>query len=148
MILLCLLAAANAVRYKDCGTEGIQLENIEVTPCPVEPCELHKGQNYSIAVHFTEDIEDELTLTLCGYVGPVCVPFPTDTPKQQVIPGENTFKLTMPIEPAYPSMKVVGKFRLESETTENKVCFLLPLKIMPEDKKLKFEPASVDHQRL
>lgn len=99
---------------------------ILVTPCPVEPCELHKGQNYSIAVHFTEDIEDELTLTLCGYVGPVCVPFPTDTPKQQgttmsakkinqgsVIPGENTFKLTMPIEPAYPSMKVVGKFRLE-----------------------------------
>ena len=56
-----------------------------VTPCPVEPCELHKGQNYSIAVHFTEDIEDELTLSLCGYVGPVCVPFPTDTPKQQGI---------------------------------------------------------------
>ena len=54
-----------------------------VTPCPIEPCELHKGSNYSIAVHFDEDIEDELSLSLCGYIGPVCVPFPTDTPKQK-----------------------------------------------------------------
>ena len=38
--------------------------------------------------------------------------------------------------------------RFRSETTENKVCFLLPLKIMPEDKKLKFEPSSTDHQHL
>ena len=54
-----------------------------VHPCPVEPCELHKGQNYSIAVHFTEPVADELSLSLCGYVGPVCVPFPTDTPRQK-----------------------------------------------------------------
>jgi len=141
-----LLAMTNAVRYKDCGTEGITLESVDVTPCPIEPCELHKGSNYSIAVHFDEDIEDELSLSLCGYIGPVCVPFPTDTPKQKIIPGENTFKLTMPIEPAYPSMKVVGKFRLESDQTDNKVCFMIPLKIMPNAKKLTYEPN--DHQHL
>merc|ERR1711876_95432 len=81
-----LLAMTNAVRYKDCGTEGITLESVDVTPCPIEPCELHKGSNYSIAVHFDENIEDELSLSLCGYIGPVCVPFPTDTPKQKNCP--------------------------------------------------------------
>ena len=55
---------------------------ILVTPCPVEPCELHHGQDYSIDISFDEDVEDELSLEICGYIGPLCVPFPTDTPKQ------------------------------------------------------------------
>ena len=53
-----------------------------VTPCPVEPCELHHGQDYSIDISFDEQVEDELSLEICGYIGPLCVPFPTDTPKQ------------------------------------------------------------------
>jgi len=146
LIVPLLVTIASAVRYKDCGTEGIQLGTVEVHPCPVEPCELHKGQNYSIAVHFSEPVADELSLSLCGYIGPICVPFPTDTPRQKVEPGENTFKLTMPIEPSYPSMKVVGKFRLESEQTDNKVCFMLPLKIMPASSKLIYD--ADDHQHL
>ena len=56
--------------------------NFLVTPCPVEPCELHHGQDYSIDISFDEDVEDELSLEICGYIGPLCVPFPTDTPKQ------------------------------------------------------------------
>ena len=55
---------------------------ILVTPCPVEPCELHHGQDYSIDINFDEQVEDELSLEICGYIGPLCVPFPTDTPKQ------------------------------------------------------------------
>ena len=55
---------------------------ILVTPCPVEPCELHHGQDYSIDISFDEQVEDELSLEICGYIGPLCVPFPTDTPKQ------------------------------------------------------------------
>ena len=54
-----------------------------MTPCPVEPCELHHGQSYKIDIDFQEEIEDELKLDICGYLGPVCVPFPTDTPKQK-----------------------------------------------------------------
>lgn len=93
----------------------------------MEPCELHHGQDYSIDISFDEQVEDELSLEICGYIGPLCVPFPTDTPKQSgkyshtntfrlichlVKPGTNTFSLTMPIEPAYPNIKVVGKFTL------------------------------------
>ena len=59
-----------------------QLIFILVTPCPVEPCELHHGQDYSIDISFDEEVEDELSLEICGYIGPLCVPFPTDTPKQ------------------------------------------------------------------
>ena len=55
---------------------------ILVTPCPVEPCELHHGQDYSIDINFDEQVEDELSLEICGYIGPLCVPFPTETPKQ------------------------------------------------------------------
>jgi|ERR1711953_37293 len=119
-----------SVRYKDCGTVGIKIGAISVTPCPKEPCELHHGQSYRIDIDFEEDIEDELALEICGYLGPVCVPFPTNTPKQKVTPGKNTFTLSMPIEPAYPNIKVVGKFQLRGKSSE-KMCFLLPLKIMP-----------------
>merc|ERR1711990_348261 len=66
-----------SVRFKDCGTVGIKIDNIKVTPCPVEPCELHHGQSYKIDIDFQEEIEDELKLDICGYLGPVCVPFPT-----------------------------------------------------------------------
>ena len=97
-VTVLLLSLVHAVRFKDCGTEGILIKNIDgnlnfcfenfslhtsVTPCPVEPCELHKNHNYSITVNFNEPVNDELSLSLCGYVGPVCVPFPTDTPKQK-----------------------------------------------------------------
>ena len=65
------------------GTDSESHWPYEVTPCPHEPCELHHGQNYSIAVEFTENVADELKLDICGYIGPICVPFPTDTPKQE-----------------------------------------------------------------
>ena len=31
-----------------------------VTPCSMEPCELHHGQSYRIDIHFIENITDEL----------------------------------------------------------------------------------------
>ena len=34
-------------------------------------------------IDFQEEIEDELKLEICGYLGPICVPFPTDTPNQK-----------------------------------------------------------------
>jgi len=112
LLAFLLYGSLQAVRYKDCGTTGMKINDIKVTPCPVEPCELHHGQDYSIDINFDEQVEDELSLEICGYIGPLCVPFPTDTPKQSVKPGTNTFSLTMPIEPAYPNIKVVGKFTL------------------------------------
>merc|ERR550519_2382941 len=58
---------------------------------------------------------------------------PAQKTRPSVKPGKNTFSLSMPIEPAYPNIKVVGKFTL-SGNTSNKMCFMLPLKIMPAQK--------------
>ena len=43
---------------------------------------MHHGQSYHIDIHFNEDVTDDLSLELCGYVGPVCVPFPIKAPVQ------------------------------------------------------------------
>ena len=45
-----------AVRYRDCGTTGITIKQVLVTPCPTEPCELIHGQTYSIEVDFEEQV--------------------------------------------------------------------------------------------
>ena len=46
----------NAVKFRDCGSDGMVVQNVEVTPCDVQPCELFHGQNYSISVDFTSQV--------------------------------------------------------------------------------------------
>ena len=45
-----------AVKYRDCGTNGITIKQVSVTPCPTEPCELIHGQTYSIEIDFNEQV--------------------------------------------------------------------------------------------
>ena len=77
------LGFASAVKFRDCGTTGVDLLAVNVSPCATDPCELHHGQSYSIDIHFAENEPDEMSLELCGYVGPVCVPFPIKSPAQK-----------------------------------------------------------------
>ena len=45
-----------AVKYRDCGSSGITIQSVNVTPCPHEPCELFHGQTYAIEIDFTEQV--------------------------------------------------------------------------------------------
>jgi len=76
----CFFASTYAVKFKDCGSDGITVKDVSITPCPKEPCELIHGQNYSIKIDFEEQISDNLEFEVCGMIGPVCVPFPTGAP--------------------------------------------------------------------
>lgn len=121
----------NAVKFRDCGSSGMSVQSVEVTPCAVQPCELFHGQNYSISVDFTSESEDFVSFKLCGQLGPVCIPFPTGVKNFNVASGVNKFRYSMPILSSYPNIKVVGKFEF---TGQNKACFMIPLKIMPSSK--------------
>ena len=52
------LQLAAAVKYRDCGTSGITINSVLVTPCPKEPCELVHGQTYKIEVDFDESVNN------------------------------------------------------------------------------------------
>ncbi|KAH0520989.1 Epididymal secretory protein E1 [Microtus ochrogaster] len=55
ILLLALVAAIRAepLRFKDCGSKVGVIKEVNVSPCPTQPCELHKGQSYSVNVTFT-----------------------------------------------------------------------------------------------
>ena len=50
------VASTYAVKFKDCGSDGIAVKDVSITPCPKEPCELIHGQNYSIKINFEEQV--------------------------------------------------------------------------------------------
>lgn len=51
-----ILASAYAVKFKDCGSDGITVKDVKITPCTKEPCELVHGQSYSIDINFEEQV--------------------------------------------------------------------------------------------
>jgi Niemann-Pick C2 protein len=137
MLIFGFLAGLTAaVKFKDCGSDGLTIKSVNITPCAREPCELVHGQTYAIEIDFDEQVEDTLKFEVCGMIGPVCVPFPTGVPDQKVNPGINKFTYSMPILDVYPNIKLIGKFQLVGK---NKMCILLPLKIMPKPESLKVE---------
>ena len=58
----CFFASAYAVKFKDCGSDGIAVKDVSITPCPKEPCELIHGQNYSIKIDFEEQVMKQIII--------------------------------------------------------------------------------------
>ncbi|XP_066178153.1 NPC intracellular cholesterol transporter 2 isoform X3 [Sylvia atricapilla] len=60
-LLLALGAAATALaeplRFVDCGSIDGSIQEVNVSPCPTQPCLLHKGTSYSINVTFASSKE-------------------------------------------------------------------------------------------
>ncbi|XP_008565739.1 PREDICTED: epididymal secretory protein E1 [Galeopterus variegatus] len=82
-LLLALSAAAQAepVRYKDCGSVVGVIKEVNVRPCPTQPCQLNKGQSYSVNVTFTSSIQSiNSTALVHGIVMGFPVPFPIPEP--------------------------------------------------------------------
>ncbi|EDL02821.1 Niemann Pick type C2, isoform CRA_a [Mus musculus] len=50
ILLLALVAASQAepLHFKDCGSKVGVIKEVNVSPCPTDPCQLHKGQSYSV----------------------------------------------------------------------------------------------------
>ncbi|KAI8482755.1 PREDICTED: epididymal secretory protein E1-like [Branchiostoma belcheri] len=134
------VAVAESVKYLDCGSSVGKIAEVDVTPCPAEPCELIKGGNTSIAVKFTSnEVVNNATSVVHGILAGVPVPFPLSNPDgckdsglECPLKSSTTYTYTtiLPVKPVYPQLKLVVKWELKDEKKNDIFCFEVPVKIV------------------
>ncbi|XP_037359757.1 NPC intracellular cholesterol transporter 2 [Talpa occidentalis] len=139
-LLLALLASALAepVRFKDCGSEVGVIKELNVIPCPVQPCKLHKGQSYSVNATFTSTTQSQTSVAVVhGIV--LGVPIPYTIPESDgckcgincPIEKGKTYSYVnkLPVKSEYPSMKLVVKWELRDDGGHHLFCWEIPVEI-------------------
>ncbi|KAM4662599.1 NPC intracellular cholesterol transporter 2 isoform 1-T1 [Discoglossus pictus] len=129
---------AEPLVYKDCGCQTGKLINVDISPCPDQPCHLVKGGTYTINVTFTSEEDTDSSLALVyGVIARIPVPFhipEADGCKSGIscpIKKDQTYTyLTkMPIKTEYPCMKLIVKWELQDPKGQNLFCWEIPVVI-------------------
>ncbi|XP_005086437.1 NPC intracellular cholesterol transporter 2 [Mesocricetus auratus] len=140
ILLLALVAATQAepLRFKDCGSKVGLIKEVNVSPCPTQPCELHKGQSYSVNVTFTSSTQSEnSSAAVYGILAGLPVFFPIPEPdgcKSGIkcpIQKDKTYSYLnkLPVKSEYPSLKLVVKWELQDDKKQNLFCWEIPVEI-------------------
>lgn len=140
ILLLAFIATAQTepVHFKDCGSTVGVIKEVNVSPCPTQPCELMKGQSYSVNVTFTSSTESENSTALVhGILMGVPVPFPIPEPdgcKSGItcpIQKDKTYSYLnkLPVKTEYPSIKLVVKWELQDDKEQRIFCWEIPVQI-------------------
>ncbi|KAM7427941.1 Phosphatidylglycerol/phosphatidylinositol transfer protein [Porites harrisoni] len=135
-----VLASCEPVKFKDCGSKESKLEEVDITPCPAQPCQMKRGTNATVEVKFIPNkIISKAKTVVYGIIGGREIPFPgvrEDACQDQGLtcplkPGtENTFKTVLPVKPFYPKIIVDVKWELQDQDTNMVYCFELPVQIV------------------
>lgn len=114
------------------------IKEVNVSPCHVQPCELQKGQSYSVNVTFSSNIQSKnSTAYVHGILFGVPVPFPIPEPdgcKSGIscpIQKGRTYSYLnkLPVKNEYPSIKLVVKWELKDEKQKSLFCWEIPIEI-------------------
>ncbi|KAL2303776.1 hypothetical protein Nmel_009055 [Mimus melanotis] len=169
-LLLVLGAAATALaeplRFLDCGEwlrpagqreacrsrrrrpgsiDG-SIQEVNVSPCPTQPCLLHKGTSYSINVTFASSKEHIPTgkiesqgskARVYGEMLHVDIPFPIPEPdgcksgiQCPIQKGHSYSYLNkLPVKSEYPSIKLIVKWELVDDQDQMLFCWKIPVQI-------------------
>ncbi|XP_025246879.1 NPC intracellular cholesterol transporter 2 isoform X2 [Theropithecus gelada] len=140
-LLLALSTAAQAepVQFKDCGSVDGVIKEVNVSPCPTQPCQLSKGQSYSVNVTFTSNIQSKSSKAVVhGILMGVPVPFPIPEPdgcKSGIncpIQKDKTYSYLnkLPVKSEYPSIKLVVEWQLQDDKNQSLFCWEIPVQIV------------------
>lgn len=147
--ILPVLINSVVIKHQECQPNpNSQIISVEINPCKRDPCKLKQGTTYSMTVNFKANTDSSsLTSKVCGYVGPVCIPFPLPQPdacQELVCPieagQEYSYTTSLPIRSEYPVMKVKGRWTMVNQDKSEMLCFYMNLKIVKGDgDKIRFE---------
>ena len=108
--------------YKDCGSQVGKLVNVTVTGCNNSPCQVKKGNSYTIKVAFNStESTDQAHAIVHGILDGISVAYPIDNPDGCKESGINcpiksgstyVYTSSLKILNAYPEVKVVVKWEL------------------------------------
>ncbi|KAM6132992.1 NPC intracellular cholesterol transporter 2 [Phoenicopterus ruber ruber] len=141
-LLLALGAAATALaeplRFVDCGSKDGSIQEVNVSPCPTQPCQLHKGTSYSINVTFASKTESQGSKArVYGEMLHVDIPFPIPEPdgcksgiQCPIQKGRSYSYLNkLPVKSEYPSIKLIVKWELVDDQDQMLFCWKIPVQI-------------------
>ncbi|KAA0711445.1 Epididymal secretory protein E1 16.5 kDa secretory protein [Triplophysa tibetana] len=135
--LLC--AYAEHVKYVDCGSIEGKVLDVDIGPCPQQPCQLHKGQSYRVNVTFSSNVVSETSKAVVhGVIAGVPVPFPIpcdDGCKSGIqcpIQEKKIYSYVnqLSVKNEYPSMKLVVEWELRDQVSKDLFCIKFPVQIM------------------
>ncbi|XP_057397177.1 NPC intracellular cholesterol transporter 2-like [Balaenoptera acutorostrata] len=131
-------ALAKPVHFKDCGSGVGVIKGVNVNPCSTQPCQLHKGQSYSVNVTFTSSTQSQSSKAVVhGIVMGVAIPFPIPEPdgfKSGIsCPTEKdktySYLNKLPVKSEYPSIKLVVEWELKDDNEQCLFCWQIPVQI-------------------
>ncbi|CAH1790762.1 unnamed protein product [Owenia fusiformis] len=139
-IFSCIILGALSIPvvWKDCGSKTGGIKSVDVTPCGAQPCVLKHNSNVTMKVQFVANaMSKTLTSVVHGIIAGVPVPFPIPNPdgcKSNVTcpvkSGDmNTYSNVLFVNPSYPKLKLVVKWELKDDSTNDMFCFVIPVSI-------------------
>ncbi|KAM9466694.1 NPC intracellular cholesterol transporter 2-like [Clarias gariepinus] len=138
-LLLLGLSHAEKVNFVDCGSDVGKVSEVNVVPCPQQPCQLHKGQSYTVNVTFASETDSKTSKAVVhGVIAGVPVPFsiPNDdgckSGIQCPIQNQKTYSYVnqLPVKTEYPSIRLVVKWELEDDSSKDFFCIKFPVQIV------------------
>ncbi|KAM9340995.1 NPC intracellular cholesterol transporter 2-like [Symphorus nematophorus] len=141
IVVLCLmgLTCADPVKFLDCGSTVGKVAVVDINPCASLPCQLHKGQSYSVNVTFSSAVESKTsTAVVHGIIAGVPVPFPIpieDGCKSGIqcpIQMQKNYHYlnSLPVKSEYPAIKLVVKWELRDDNKKDLFCIEFPVQIV------------------
>ncbi|XP_015242332.1 PREDICTED: epididymal secretory protein E1 [Cyprinodon variegatus] len=141
IVLLCLMGVswAQPVKYLDCGSVSGKVTGVDINPCPSQPCQLHKGDSYSVNVTFISNVDsDTSTAVVHGIVAGVPLPFPIPVPdgcrsgiQCPITKGQTyNYQASLPVKSEYPSIKCVVEWELRDKDNKDLFCIKFPVQIV------------------
>ncbi|KAB5562334.1 hypothetical protein PHYPO_G00016660 [Pangasianodon hypophthalmus] len=137
--LLLELSHAEQVKFVDCGSVAGNVIQVDINPCPTQPCQLHKGQSYAVNVTFTSATDSQTSKAVVhGVIAGVPVPFPIpnddgcksgiECPIQKQI--TYSYVNELPVKAEYPSIKLVVEWELGDDSGKDLFCIKFPVQIV------------------
>jgi len=146
--MLCFLAAlslisviyAGDIPIQDCGSSA-SIERITFDGCDEFPCVVHHGSSATGKLYMTATVAtNSLTCTISGViVGGIELPFngcpknacehmsEGDCPTEE---GEAlVYDMEIPIENFFPTIEILGRWKLQDDNGDDFICFEIPMKI-------------------
>uniref|UniRef100_A0A8C8SM36 NPC intracellular cholesterol transporter 2 n=1 Tax=Pelusios castaneus TaxID=367368 RepID=A0A8C8SM36_9SAUR len=139
LLTLGSVARAEPLKFVDCGSKDGSITEVNVSPCPTQPCQLHKGISYSVNVTFSSKIESQGSKAkVFGEMLHVDIPFPIPEPdgcksgiQCPIEKGHSYSYLNkLLVKSEYPSIKLIVKWELLDDQDQMLFCWKIPVQII------------------
>ncbi|XP_054469581.1 NPC intracellular cholesterol transporter 2-like isoform X1 [Anoplopoma fimbria] len=141
VVLFCLmgLTCAVPVKFIDCGSSSGKVSIVDIDPCASQPCQLQKGQAYSVNVTFSSAVDSQTSKAVVhGIIAGVPIPFPIpieDGCKSGIqcpIQKQQNYHYlnSLPVKKEYPAIKLVVEWELRDDNKQDLFCIRFPVQIV------------------